>query len=144
MGNGHGTLDGMRRDSRRRVQVMSVYDEVGGADTVKVVVSVFYNRVLADDRCARWFDGVDLDRLMAHQRAFLTAALDGPDLFTGRSLSAAHQPLDITDEAFDAVTENLAGALLDVGVDRDVVASVVSRVAPFRGAVVTQRAGASS
>jgi hemoglobin len=40
-----------------------------------------------------YFDGVDLDRQVAKQAAFLAMALGGPDLCTGRDLRTAHARL---------------------------------------------------
>ncbi|WP_194409440.1 group I truncated hemoglobin [Microbacterium cremeum] len=116
---------------------MSVYDEIGGAPAVKAAVTVFYERVTSDPELATWFQDVDLTRLKAHQRAFLAAALGGPELFTGRGLDAAHAHLGITSEAFDAVVEHLAVALHDLGTDDDVVARVRERLDALRGEVVT-------
>ncbi len=115
---------------------MSLYDDIGGAPAIRTAVTVFYHRVTADEALAPWFAAVDLDRLMAHQRAFLTVALGGPDLFSGRSMSGAHAGLAITDDAFDAVTEHLAYALLDVGLAHAQVAEVVAGLQPLRAQVV--------
>lgn len=116
---------------------MSVYDEVGGAAAVKAAVTVFYDRVTADPDLAQWFENVDLTRLKAHQRAFLAAALGGPELFSGRGLAEAHAGLAITPEAFDAVVEHLATSLHDLGVEDDVIARVRDRLDALRGEVVT-------
>ena len=115
---------------------MSVYDELGGAAAVKAAVTVFYDRVTADPDLEQWFQDVDLTRLKAHQRAFLAAALGGPELFSGRGLESAHAGLGITPEAFDAVVEHLAVSLHDLGVADDVVAQVRVRVEGLRGEVV--------
>lgn len=114
---------------------VSVYETIGG-DTIKVAVTVFYHRVFADELLAPYFAGIDAERLVAHQRAFLTTALGGPDLFAGRSTREAHRGLRITDEAFDAVCEHLAAALLDVGIGREHVAEVMARVEPQRADIV--------
>ena len=47
-------------------------------------MTVLYRRVLADPELAPWFEGIDLDRLKAHQRSFLAAAFGGPRVFGGR------------------------------------------------------------
>ncbi len=123
---------------------MSLYDDIGGAPAVTLAVSVFYHRVMADESLERWFGSVDIDRLVAHQRAFLTAALGGPDVFTGRSMSAAHAGLGITPEAYDTVIEHLAYALLDTGLAHEQVTSVIAGLDPLRAQVVDASAAANA
>lgn len=121
----------------RTEDAVSVYDEIGGASTMKAVVTVFYDRVVADPELARWFRDVDLTRLKAHQRAFLTAALGGPEMFSGRGLDAAHAHLEITGDAFDAVVGHLAVSLHDLGVPDDVISTVRERLDGSRDQIVT-------
>jgi len=124
--------------------MVSLYDDIGGAPTISLAVSVFYHRVVADESLARWFGEVDIDRLVAHQRAFLTVALGGPDVFTGRHMNVAHGGLGITDEAYDAVIEHLAYALLDVGLSHDQVTGVIAGIEPLRAEIVEESATADA
>jgi len=116
---------------------VSIYEELGGNTGIKAAVTVFYHRVLADELLAPWFEGIDLARLRSHQRAFLAAALGGPDLFAGRDLLGAHRGMAITDEAFDALLEHLAESLHDLGVRDELVAEVRARVDGMRAQVVS-------
>ncbi|GGI48223.1 hemoglobin [Agromyces flavus] len=114
-----------------------LYDEVGGPDGVRTAVAVFYGRVTADDELGAWFEGIDLERLKAHQRAFLAAAFGGPQLFSGRSLSEAHGGLEITDAAFDRLVQTLCTSLADLGVRQEAVTRVAERLEGARAEVVT-------
>ncbi|MFC9918071.1 group I truncated hemoglobin [Agromyces binzhouensis] len=114
-----------------------LYDEVGGPDGVRTAVALLYRRVVADDELGPWFREVDLDRLRAHQRAFLAAAFGGPQAFSGRSLAEAHEGLEITDAAFDRIVQTLLTSLADLGVAHDAVARVGERLEQVRGDVVT-------
>lgn len=121
-----------------------IYDRLGGPDGVRTAVDVFYRRVTADPELAPWFEGVDLERLQSHQRAFLAAAFGGPTVFSGRSLSEAHGDLAITDEAFDRIMETLMTALADLGVDPHAVVAVGERLEGLRGEIVTVGATVSA
>ncbi|MGH3417371.1 MAG: group I truncated hemoglobin, partial [Actinocrinis sp.] len=72
---------------------MSIYETIGGAGAVHAAVDDFYARLLADPRLAPFFAEIDLRRLKTHQRAFLTAALGGAQLYQGRDMAAAHAGL---------------------------------------------------
>lgn len=115
---------------------MSIYDAIGGAAAVQVAVERFYTRVLADPRLKGFFTDVDVQRLQAHQRAFIAAALGGPQIFDGRDMAAAHAGLNITDADFDAVVAHLAGTLTDLGVPADPVARIGAALAPLRVQIV--------
>lgn len=116
---------------------MSIYDEIGGAGSVAAAVDDFYQRLLADPELAPFFADVDLRRLKAHQRAFIAAALGGPEIYAGRDMAAAHAGLDITDADFDAVVGHLVDTLTSLGVPGETVATIGAALAPLRADVVT-------
>lgn len=117
--------------------MMTMYEQIGGHETLRVVVVIFYRRVLRDELLAPLFDGFDVARLRSHQAAFLGTVLDGPHVFTGRSLRRAHAGLGVTDEAFDALLAHLASALSDAGVDPAAAARLADAAQSFRPAIVT-------
>ncbi len=117
----------------------SLFERVGGDAVVTPAVTLFYRRVQHDQELASYFVGVDMSRLRAHQRAFLTAALGGPALFAGRSVEVAHQGLGIGDAAFEAMVDHLIGALRDLGVDAGTAAEVAPELEHLRGQIVEQK-----
>lgn len=114
---------------------MSIFDAIGGTPVVSSTVAVLYDRVTADPELAPWFDGIDLRRLKAHQREFLTVALGGADEFNGRTIAEAHRGLGITGTAFDALIAHLRDILDDLGVEEEGVAEIIARVTALRGDV---------
>jgi hemoglobin len=116
---------------------MSIYDSIGGAPAVRAAVDDFYARLLADRQLAAFFTGTDLQRLKVHQRAFIAAAIGGPEIFTGRELAFAHAGLGIGDGDFDAVVGHLVGTLTALGVPENTIGQIGEALAPLRGAIVT-------
>jgi hemoglobin len=115
---------------------VSIYDSIGGASAVRAAVDDFYERVLADPRLAPFFTGTDLQRLKAHQRAFIAAAIGGPGIFQGRDMSSAHAGLGITDADFDAVAGHLVDTLTGLGVPEETIGQIGGALAPLRGGIV--------
>jgi hemoglobin len=113
-----------------------IYDAIGGRDAVAAAVDLFYEKVLADPTLAPYFEGIDMDRLRSHQRAFLTAALGGPEAYEGKAMADAHQGREITDAAFDRVATHLSSTLTELGVDDDTVGAIIGQIAGLRGDVV--------
>jgi hemoglobin len=118
------------------VSADSLYNRIGGEAIVRPAVALFYQRVLDDPELSGYFTGVDLGRLRAHQRAFVTAVLGGPELFAGRPLEIAHRGLAITDSSFEAMVDHLVAALRDLGVSERLAADVVGKLESFRSRVV--------
>lgn len=118
---------------------MSIYDTIGGADAVRAAVDDFYLRVLADPQLAPFFTATDLNRLKAHQRSFIAAAIGGPEIFSGRDMKTAHAGLNITDAEFDAVVGHLVDTLTGLGVPEETIAQIGGALMPLRADIVTER-----
>jgi hemoglobin len=114
----------------------SIYDAIGGADAVRAAVDLLYERICADAALVPYFEGVDMRRLHQHMRAFIAAALGGPELYAGRDLGAAHARLAITGEHFDAVAGHRAATLAELGVPDELNETIIARVASLRPVIV--------
>jgi len=105
----------------------SLYEQLGGEAAVDAAVDHFYGKVLADDRIRHFFDGVDMEQQARKQKAFLTVAFGGPNHYSGRAMRAAHRKFveqGLSDLHFDAVVENLAATLTEMGVAPGLVKQV--------------------
>jgi hemoglobin len=102
------------------------------------LVEGFYARVLGDARLARHFAGLDLDRIKAHQRAFLIQALGGAGSYSGRELRTAHETTPITREAFFAATDHLVNALYAAGIEESLIGEVIDRIEPLSQSIVNR------
>jgi hemoglobin len=107
----------------------SLYERLGGEKAVDAAVELFYRKVLADGRIARFFEGVDMDQQIAKQKSFLTMAFGGPNKYSGLDMSNAHKRLvdkGLNDSHVDAVIENLNGTLRQLGVPEKEVKEVAA------------------
>lgn|SRR5690606_29532352 len=117
----------------------TVYELIGGAGAMDAAVDAFYRRVLADDRISEFFDGVDMERQAAKQKAFLTMVLGGPVSYTGKDMRVAHAPLvarGLSDGHFDAVVENLGATLAELGVPAELIGQIAATAESLRGDVL--------
>lgn len=121
---------------------MSLYEQLGGAPAVEAAVDRFYEKVLADPRISHFFDGVDMDRQRRHQVRFLTYAFGGAPTYNGRGMRVAHEKLvreqGLNDSHFDAVVENLATTLADLGVAEPLIAQVGATAESIRDEVLAR------
>lgn len=105
----------------------SLYAQIGGEPAVDAAVDIFYRKVLSDERISQFFDDVDIEKQAAKQKAFLTMAFGGPHQYTGQDMRRAHAhlvPRGLADVHVDAVIENLASTLKELGVRDDLIAQV--------------------
>ena len=108
---------------------LTLFEQLGGEAAVDVAVDVFYRKVLSDYRINRFFDGVDMDTQAAKQKAFLTMAFGGPNNYSGKDMRDAHArfvKMGLDDSHFDAVVENLAETLIELGVSQELIAQVAA------------------
>lgn len=113
----------------------SLYERMGGGRRVSEVVEEFYRNMLDDPLLAHYFDGLDVQRVKAHQYAFLTVSSGGPRHYVGRPLARAHSGLGITPEHFDRALGHLAAAMKEVGVRDQEIDGLIEELRPYRAQV---------
>lgn len=121
--------------------MQSLFEELGGEGAMEAAVDIFYRKVLDDERIARFFDGVDMDRQAAKQKAFLTMVTGGPSRYTGRDMRAGHAhlvKLGLNDSHVDAVIEHLGSTLRELGVGEDKIARVAALANSVRDDVLNR------
>ncbi len=107
----------------------TTYEQLGGAPAVDKAVGIFYRKMLSDDRVAKYFAAVDMDRQAAKLKAFLTMVLGGPNHYTGRDMRTSHAPLvklGLSDVHVDAVIEHLGSTLKELGATDAQIAQVAA------------------
>ncbi len=117
----------------------SLYTRLGGVTAIRAVVGDFLGRVAADARINAFFRGVDLDSLKAKLTDQICEATGGPCRYTGKGMREAHADMQISDADFDALIEDLAGALDHAGVGPNEERELLHALNGFRGQIVRKR-----
>jgi methyl-accepting chemotaxis protein len=111
--------DEVARSARPNEASGTLFDRLGGPPAVDAAVEIFYRKVLADNLINSFFQGVDMARQSARQKAFLTMLMGGPNVYEGGGLRLSHRRLvaaGLNDSHFDAVVGHLAATLSELGV----------------------------
>src|SRR6185436_19123097 len=114
----------------------SLYSRLGGVDAIRAVVHDFVSRVAVDDRINAFFRGVDipnLERLLTEQ---ICQASGGPCRYSGRTMRAAHEGMNVRDEHFSALVEDLVAALDRYNVPAREKGELLSALAPLKPDIV--------
>ncbi|MDQ7000501.1 MAG: group 1 truncated hemoglobin [Mariprofundus sp.] len=107
----------------------SLYEQLGGEAAVNAAVDVFYRRVLADAYVVRFFEGVDMEKQAAKQKAFLTMAFGGPHNYSGKDMREGHRHLikmGLNDSHFEHILMHLRATLAELGVANNLIQQVIA------------------
>src|SRR5262245_11412848 len=94
----------------------SLYERLGGKKAIAAVVDEFVSRVAADARINRYFAATasDAGRLKAFKGKLvdqICEASGGPCKYKGKDMKTAHMGMGVTGADFDALVQDLVGAL---------------------------------
>ncbi|MEM1440847.1 MAG: group 1 truncated hemoglobin [Verrucomicrobiota bacterium] len=106
----------------------TLFDRIGGAETISSLVDSFYQKVLADTELSNYFKNASMDKLLAMQKEFFSAATGGPLTYSGRPLRDVHRHMTISKLEFGRFTEHLIDTLKEVGVAEDASYEIISHV----------------
>jgi len=104
----------------------TLFERIGGKDAVNAAVDIFYEKILADDRVNYLFENTDMPRQITKQKVFLSYAFGGLPTYDGKNLREAHKHMDLTEEHFGAVAENLQATLEELNVPEDLIGEVMA------------------
>jgi len=117
------------KDAAAPVEEKSLYEQLGGDAAVNAAVDIFYRRVLADAYVIRFFEGVDMDKQAAKQKAFLTMAFGGPHNYSGKDMREGHRHLvkmGLDDTHFEHILMHLRATLSDLAVPDNLIQQVIA------------------
>ena len=109
----------------------TLYQRLGGAEGIARIVDDVMAAHLANPIVKTRFESIkDLERAKRMAREFFCAGSGGPEPYTGKDMLAAHKGMNISEQEYLAVTDDIVGAMnkskLDDGTKNDVIAILYS------------------
>jgi hemoglobin len=122
----------------------SLYDRLGGKKAITAVVDEFVGRVAADNRINHFFAATASNptQLAAFKGKLvdqICQAAGGPCKYTGKDMKTAHQGMGITTADFNALVEDLVGALDKFKVGATEKNQLLGVLGPMQSAIVEKR-----
>ena len=119
----------------------SLYDNLGGKKAIAAVVDEFVGRVAVDNRINTFFKQTAADpKRLASFKAKLVdqicEATGGPCKYKGKSMKAAHMGMGVSGGDFNALVEDLAGALDKFKVKEADKNALLGALAPMKSDIV--------
>lgn len=115
----------------------TVFEDLGGAGILTGIVEGFYERVLADESLAGFYEGADMDAQMDALQVSMQAALDGPKVGaipSGHSWLVPKKGMD--DDNFNTCQSLMEATLQDKSVPEGVIFRVLAAVELKRESIV--------
>lgn len=123
----------------RGAMASTIFERTGGFAVVRKIISDFYNRILDDPSLQKYFDGIDMPRLIDHQTQFISAMMGGPGDISNDALMKAHARLGVSKADFKTLAAILGETLEDHGLPDDSVEHVIQEVMAREAFIVTKR-----
>lgn len=99
----------------------TLYDEVGGMQTLERVHKMFYDKVYAHPWLKLFFFGHSQESIEHRQTTFMAQKMGGAVEYWGKNPKMAHRAMYITEELF-AIRENLLRqALVEYGLSNELI-----------------------
>ncbi len=111
-----------------QTQQQTLFERVGGPETIRDLIDGFYDRVFADPELKPFFKHTSTGKLRRMQREFFSAALDGPITYSGRPLSHVHHGRGITQHHFALYVGHLIDTLEDQGINDQDAQEIIGRI----------------
>lgn len=114
----------------------SLYDRLGQKPAITAVVDDFVGNVAADTRINSFFAKTDLPHLKQMLVEQICQATGGPCTYTGKDMRTAHEGMNITDDQFNALVEDLVKSLDKFKVGKREKDELIGALAPMKGDIV--------
>jgi len=115
-----------------------LYDRLGGKEAIVAVVDDFVANVAADDRINGFFANTDIAHLKAMLVDQVCEASGGPCVYTGKDMKSAHAGMQITEEQFNAMGEDMLKTLQTFQVPERETNEVMTLLGSMQGDIIGQ------
>jgi hemoglobin len=114
----------------------SLYDRLGGQPAITAVIADFVANTTTDPRIQDRFFNVDAENLKAKLVEFVCVAAGGPCKYTGKSMEDVHAGMDLVDDDFNALVEDLVKSLDKFKVPEKEKGEVLGALGPLKPTMV--------
>jgi hemoglobin len=89
----------------------NLYERLGGAAGIHSIVENIWSNHISNPLVKNRYEASDPENVKRLVREFFSAGIGGPETYTGRDMLAAHKGMNINDEEFVAVIDDVLKAL---------------------------------
>jgi hemoglobin len=124
----------------KKAATAPLYDRLGGQRAIVAVIDDFIGRVAADTRIKLRFANTDIPRLKSLLVEFVCMATGGPCRYSGVDMETSHAGMELVDDEFTALVEDLAATLAKFEVPAKEQQELLGALGPLQPRIVTPKA----
>ena len=114
-----------------------LYQRLGGATGITRLVDDVMAAHLTNPVVKTRFESIkDLDRARKMAREFFCAGAGGPETYTGKDMLAAHKGMNISEQEYLAVMDDIVGAMEKHGMSEDTKKDVIAILYSLKGQII--------
>lgn len=117
---------------------MSLFDEIGGYETIKRINKAFYDKIYAHPWIGQYFRNFSQDKIEKQQTDFIAQSIGGPGNYRGKSIIAAHGHMFLSDELFELRESLLQAAFQETNAPAALIAKWNKIDRAFKTALVSE------
>ncbi len=115
----------------------SLYERLGGAEGIARIVDEILARHLANPLVKTRFENIaDLEHARHMAVEFFTAGAGGPLQYSGRDMRTAHRGMNISEQEYLAVVDDIMGALAKHAIDETAQKDVLAILYSLKGDII--------
>lgn len=125
--------------SGKSTEGRALFDRIGGHEALGGVVDMWLKNAVEDNQLQLFFHGVNLPRLHAKMKAFMTMALGGPSKYNDGTLGDVHSKLrdnGLTGAHINAMRDHLEHALREQKVPESLIRQILKIVESKRAVIL--------
>lgn len=89
----------------------SLYERLGGPDKIRAICTDIFDKHASNPKIQARYVNSNRDEVIQKVWEFFCSGIGGPETYTGQDMLAAHTGMNINDEEFVAVCDDVLGAL---------------------------------
>ena len=131
------------KKEKRRKKSKTLFTKIGGEETLRQCVEIFYVKVLNSKLISHFFVDLDLARQKKMMFNFLAYSFHSPyHVYDGKNMSDAHKNLvlskGLNDKHFDEMINLMKESLLQLGIPNSLIQQAIEEVENVRPQILSR------
>lgn len=126
-----------RINRRGLIMTFTLYQRLGEADGIARLVNDVMAAHLVNPIVKPRFENIkDMERAKRMAREFFCAGAGGPEPYTGKDMLAAHKGMNISEQEYLAVTDDIVGTMEKHKFDEETKSDVIAILYSLKGDII--------